>query len=375
MDILDAYLDTMFSSYPTTPRLTEAKAELRAMMEDAFTAALDAGKSRNEAIGEVIAQFGNLDELAPVLGISTEIRGDDGASAASAAASPDEAAAWSTTNASEWEHEQVRTPALPPVSLDEAESYAEARRRTQPTLAAACAALVASPCCLVALASDATDPGPWGTSPILTLVGLLVLLVVAAFACAALVARNRTLAPSRRLTAGTFTPTPEVDAWAETLRESHEPLRTRTLAASVALWVLAVVPTITAGILSDEDGPWPAWSAQFGVALTLVIAAIGVYIHLRGSWANRTAAVLSGRVHHRHSSGRDRADGSDRALGLASVVASIYWPLLTAAFLLWGFGWNGWDRAWILWPVGAVLFGAISAGTSAWDRSRRTRAV
>ena len=37
MNVIIAYLDSMFSAYPQTPRLLEAKAELQGMMEDAYT--------------------------------------------------------------------------------------------------------------------------------------------------------------------------------------------------------------------------------------------------------------------------------------------------------------------------------------------------
>ncbi|MDN5964273.1 MAG: permease prefix domain 1-containing protein, partial [Actinomyces sp.] len=75
MDVIIAYLDTMFSPYPATPRLEEAKAELRAMMEDKYSELLASGRSHNEAVGQVITEFGNLDELAAVLGIAAELQG------------------------------------------------------------------------------------------------------------------------------------------------------------------------------------------------------------------------------------------------------------------------------------------------------------
>lgn len=69
MEILDNYLDTMFSRYPLTPKTEEAKRELRAMMEDAYNGALAAGRSPNEALGQAISEFGNIDEVAPILGL------------------------------------------------------------------------------------------------------------------------------------------------------------------------------------------------------------------------------------------------------------------------------------------------------------------
>lgn len=96
MDVINAYLETMFSPYPQSPRLLDAKQELRGMMEDAYNEAIAAGLSNNEAVGKVITEFGNLDELAPVLGIASDIRSttaqppfpDAGAASATAGFSP-----------------------------------------------------------------------------------------------------------------------------------------------------------------------------------------------------------------------------------------------------------------------------------------------
>ena len=74
MDTIETFLDNMFAPYPATPRLTEARSELRAMMEDAYNDAIAQGKTHNEAVGQVITDFGNLHELAPVLGIAQDIR-------------------------------------------------------------------------------------------------------------------------------------------------------------------------------------------------------------------------------------------------------------------------------------------------------------
>ena len=74
MDTIETFLDNMFAPYPTTPRLTEARGELRAMMEDAYNDAIAQGKTHNEAVGQVITDFGNLQELAPVLGIAQDIQ-------------------------------------------------------------------------------------------------------------------------------------------------------------------------------------------------------------------------------------------------------------------------------------------------------------
>ena len=75
MTVIDSYLDTLFAPYPDSPRLREARAELRALMEDQQQALMDAGRTESQAVGAVIAEFGSLDEVAAVLGITAELDG------------------------------------------------------------------------------------------------------------------------------------------------------------------------------------------------------------------------------------------------------------------------------------------------------------
>ena len=74
MSVIDSYLDTLFAPYPDSSRMRSARIELRAMMEDAYNDAITQGKTHNEAVGQVITDFGNLHELAPVLGIAQDIQ-------------------------------------------------------------------------------------------------------------------------------------------------------------------------------------------------------------------------------------------------------------------------------------------------------------
>ena len=65
METIRNYLNTMFAGLPDTPEVRKAYIELGAMMEDKYTELIDEGLSENEAVGTVISEFGNLEELAP----------------------------------------------------------------------------------------------------------------------------------------------------------------------------------------------------------------------------------------------------------------------------------------------------------------------
>ena len=69
METIRNYLETMFMQLPDTPEVRRAKKELGQMMEDKYNELTADGMSTNEAVGIVISEFGNLDELAESLGI------------------------------------------------------------------------------------------------------------------------------------------------------------------------------------------------------------------------------------------------------------------------------------------------------------------
>ena len=64
METIRNYLETMFARLPITLEVQKAKNELWQMMEDKYTELIKDGKTENEAVGIVISEFGNLDELA-----------------------------------------------------------------------------------------------------------------------------------------------------------------------------------------------------------------------------------------------------------------------------------------------------------------------
>ena len=74
MEAIRNYLENMFLHLPVTPEVLRAKAELAQMMEDKYNELKSEGRTENEAVGIVISEFGNLEELAEALGIQETMR-------------------------------------------------------------------------------------------------------------------------------------------------------------------------------------------------------------------------------------------------------------------------------------------------------------
>ena len=74
METIRNYLEAMFANMPNTPEVKKAKAELLTMMEDKFNEMIADGVNENQAVGTVISEFGNLEELAEDLGLVKELQ-------------------------------------------------------------------------------------------------------------------------------------------------------------------------------------------------------------------------------------------------------------------------------------------------------------
>ena len=74
MDAIKSYLENMFLHLPKTAEVLRAKEELAQMKEDKYNQLRSEGRTDNEAVGQVISEFGNLAELAGTLGIPQEVK-------------------------------------------------------------------------------------------------------------------------------------------------------------------------------------------------------------------------------------------------------------------------------------------------------------
>ncbi len=72
METIINYLNNMFATLPKTKQILSLKEDLLSNMEDKYNELKESGKSENEAIGIVISEFGNIDELMKEFNIELE---------------------------------------------------------------------------------------------------------------------------------------------------------------------------------------------------------------------------------------------------------------------------------------------------------------
>ncbi|MGO1258609.1 MAG: permease prefix domain 1-containing protein, partial [Brachybacterium sp.] len=239
MNVIDSYLDTLFAPYPETPRLREARTELRAMMEDKLQGLIEDGLPESQAVGQVIAEFGTLEEAAPVLGIDAEL----GRASAAHAAPP--------------------TAAL---ELDRARAYVEATHRSQWLPAAGLALFVLSAAPLLLLIATTTDrqgePPGWAIGA-----GITAVLVMVSLGLLLMMVRGARLSEFEDIDDGDFTLTAQVRSYAQGVKREHRHATILATAVAITLWILSALPTLLSALLTDGESP----ATLYGVSGTLVI--------------------------------------------------------------------------------------------------------
>ena len=139
-----------------------------------------------------------------------------------------------------------------------------------------------------------------------------------------------------------------VDGMARERREQFRPTYVRQLTLGIVLCALAVIPVFLSLVLYGEGDHF---GHLIAVALLLVLAGIGVLLIVRSS-------ILWGAYQRLLEEG-DYSRESKETARRAAPFTAIYWSLVTAGYLAWGFLGNAWDRCWIVWPIAGVAYGAI----------------
>ena len=70
MSKISEYVNNVFYAFPQDSTVLRLKADMMDNMEEKYSVLCSQGKSENEALGQVIAEFGSIEELAASLGIS-----------------------------------------------------------------------------------------------------------------------------------------------------------------------------------------------------------------------------------------------------------------------------------------------------------------
>jgi len=314
METIRNYLETMFAKLPNTFEVQKAKNELWQMMEDKYTELIKNGRTENEAIGIVISEFGNLDELAEELGIRNVVIQEN----------------------------KERDNGIRAVALTQVKEYLHDKMRSAYTVALGVFLCIIS-CCGYLLNLG----GSWRSREIFAISFMLLMIAAAVglFLFSGFV-MGKWKFLKEQVCSIDFATAEYVHNQRESFRVTHAMMIT----IGVILCILSVLPVV---ILDSLFG----WSSGFGVVLMFVVVAIGVFLFVAAGNVNAGfTTILS--LNKRDTIGGGFVPSQKQVTyknETISQIMSVYWPTVTCIYLCWSFLSFDWHITWIVWVIAALV--------------------
>jgi hypothetical protein len=313
METIKNYLDNMFANLPKTTRIADLKANLLSNMEDKYNELKAQGKSENEAIGIVISEFGNIDELIEELGINRK--------------------------------EEINT--QPQVTQEEVEAYLNVKKTMGLQIGIGVFLCILG-AAMFLLITKLLEHGVFGGSFLEDnsgIPGLIALFVLITIAVGIFIYSGMNFEKYQYMEKGVHLSN-SVRERLQMQYDSNTPTFYFSLILGVGLIIIAPVALIITSLVDDDY-------SEYGVVILLILVAISVFLFIYFGTTRESMQRLLKLGDYAPKQTKD-----NKVIG---AIASIIWPLATIAFLFWGFVYNGWGIAWIIFPITGIFFGMISA--------------
>lgn len=334
METIRNYLETMFANMPNTPEVLNAKKELLQMMEDKYNELIAEGKSENEAVGTVISEFGNIDDLTEELGLNME---DDHADSNEK----------STDNGNNYTGYNKRH-----ITYQEAGNYFRSRAVSGILIGIGvflCIISVTMPMIGAAITFGA-DMGGYMESIFVSLMFVIIAIGVGFFIIAG-VKDSRWKYIKKEPCYIDYT----TAGYIKNEKERFHVMYAIMLTAGIVLCIISVVPPIMADNFRWYTGPVNI-ETMSAVAMFFIVATGVLLIVVASSLSGRYDKFLK-MINAQGLSDAGDSDKSDVYYEnkTLAVIMSLYWPTVTSIYLIWSFITFRWYISWIIWPIAAII--------------------
>lgn len=320
MDIIQNYLDALFSAYPTTPEMKRAKEELLAMMEDKYNELIREGHNQNEAVGIVMAEFGNVEE------ILRDLDGED---------------------KSQEENERSRgEEGIHGVTYQEAVEYIQIMEKISSKIGLGVWLCMASPTVLLILMGFKEINGM--PNAVVIALGVSMLFVCIAVAVSLFIYSGLRIQRYDVWKKEIFWMDQETKRYVESLREAFQSTFVANLIVGIVICIVSFIPVIIGPML----GKGSAAVMLPSLGITLLFAGLGVFFFVVAGLKQSCYTVLLQEKEYT----QEKKDKSKRSLGKYE---DSYWIMVTAIYFLISFWTRKWGITWIIWIFAAGIYNII----------------
>jgi len=316
MNAIQSYIENVFASLPKTTEVLKAKADMLANMEEKYQELKNRGRSENEAVGQVISEFGNIDELLSELRVHPE----------------------KMVSGSRESYQ---------VSQQEAENWISAKKRAGLFTAIGVFLILFGVASLIYFSTSFADfdwmpvtfKGDVNPAFGITFMFIMIAVAVGLFIFSGVRLEKFTFINKDFQLKGSL------EQRIQNKRDEFMPTFTISLVAGVIMCILAPLMIIIPIVLFEAGH-----LAVLFVVLMLLTIAVAVFMFTYfGSIKEAYDRLLK--------IGDFQWEKQDKTI---SAISSAIWPLATITFFIIGFVYGGWSYAWIVFPVTGLLYSAIT---------------
>ncbi|MBP1045494.1 hypothetical protein I6N96_04340 [Enterococcus sp. BWM-S5] len=321
MNTIRDYIESLFLGIQETPQIQKLKEDLLAGAEDRYEDLKSQGKSENEAIGSVISEFGNIDELLEEMNMKKE-----------------------------YSEEMGRE--IDEIMIDEAETFLKVQRKGAFFISIGVAAIILGAAMM--FGSQALYGERMGEA-----IGFVFLLGGVAIGVPLFITAGTSMSNNRQSLNDRLIPV-QVKKLVETKKAEFQRSYVFSISAGVVFCIIAAAPLMFFTTMSDNER-----YEMLGLGLTLLLVSAGVFLFI---YAGVIMGSFTQLLKHKYFiSDEDKlgpkakAEKNKKKPVFWLIIEKVYWPIVVVIFLSQSFLFGNWGTSWIIFPVAGILFGIFES--------------
>ena len=250
-------------------------------------------------------------------------------------------------------------PSLKRVSMEEANAFLSVKSRTAKTIAYAAFLCILSPIALLILGAISESTSGGLSEDIAGGIGMIALIIFVAIAAAMFISSSSKSAPFAYLEKEKFETEYGVSGMVKERKAQYKDLHTKHNIAGTCLCIVALIPLFIGAIIDADNDLFLA----IMLSLSFLIAGVGVICFIKTGiiWASYEKLLQEG----------EYSKENKEKPSFSSAIYIAYWVIVTAVYLGYSLPSNNWGQSWIIWVVAGVIFPAVIAITSAFEKKSK----
>ena len=250
-------------------------------------------------------------------------------------------------------------PTLRRVSMDEANTFLSVKLRTAKTIAYAAFLCILSPIALLILGAISESLAGVLNEDIAGGIGMIALIIFVAIAAAMFISSSSKSAPFAYLEKEKFETEYGVSGMVKERKVQYKDLHTKHNIAGTCLCIVALIPLFIGAIIDADNDLF----LTIMLSLSFLIAGVGVICFIKTGiiWASYEKLLQED----------EYSKENKEKPSFSSAIYTAYWVIVTAVYLGYSLPSNNWGQSWIIWVVAGVIFPAVIAITSAFEKKSK----